>query len=302
MQQSPYQRIRDNLEGKKRAPAARKDYHVDFPLRGFVACNCCGNAMTAAWSTGCRKRYAYYRCETRGCEEKSKGIPRAKMEEAFEGILQSLTPSRKLFELVRAMFADAWEMRSAQAHAARDEWKRQFKDAEKQVEGLIDRLVDTENRTVAKKLEERIDALERQKLVLAEKATKELPTKARLEDCMELTLRFLSSPWNIYKNGTHAVQQTVLRLAFAEPLRYCRNNGYGTIKTAFPFKVLGDLTGLNGEMVLRERIELSTSPLPRECSTTELPQRRFGARVRRKSASAQAQSGPFRPSAIERAA
>src|SRR5271157_228916 len=25
-------------------------------------------------------------------------------------------------------------------------------------------------------------------------------------------------------------------------------------------------------MVLRERIELSTSPLPRECSTTELPQ------------------------------
>src|SRR5271166_6481423 len=26
-------------------------------------------------------------------------------------------------------------------------------------------------------------------------------------------------------------------------------------------------------LVLRERIELSTSPLPRECSTTELPQR-----------------------------
>ncbi len=25
-------------------------------------------------------------------------------------------------------------------------------------------------------------------------------------------------------------------------------------------------------MVLRKRIELSTSPLPRECSTTELPQ------------------------------
>lgn len=124
------------------------------------------------------------------------------------------------------------------------------KDAEKQIEGMIDRLVDTENRTVARKLEERIDTLERQKLVLAEKAAKNVPSKGRLEDCMELTLRFLSSPWNIYKNGTHAVQQTVLRLAFAEPPRYCRNQGYGTIKTAFPFKVLGDLTGLNGEMVL----------------------------------------------------
>ena len=29
-------------------------------------------------------------------------------------------------------------------------------------------------------------------------------------------------------------------------------------------------------MVLLERIELSTSPLPRECSTSELQQRRFG--------------------------
>ena len=31
-------------------------------------------------------------------------------------------------------------------------------------------------------------------------------------------------------------------------------------------------------MVLQERIELSTSPLPRECSTTELPQHAFGRR------------------------
>ncbi len=31
-------------------------------------------------------------------------------------------------------------------------------------------------------------------------------------------------------------------------------------------------------MVLQERIELSTSPLPRECSTTELLQRRLVGR------------------------
>ena len=287
-----YQRIQDNLEGKKRAPAARADYHVDFPLRGFVACNCCGNAMTAAWSTGCRKRYAYYRCETRGCEEKSKGIPRAKLEEGFDAILQRLAPTEKLFGLVKAMFTDAWEMRAQQAYEARDEWKRQLKDAEKQIEELLDRLVEASNRTVMLKLEERIEKLERQKLVLAEKAAKEVPTKARLEDCMELTLRFLSNPWNIYKNGNHPVKQTVLRLAFAEPPRYCRNQGYGTIKTAFPFKVLGDLTGLNGEMVLLERIELSTSPLPRECSTSELQQRR-GRLVRRKIRGAQGRLDGF---------
>ena len=37
---------------------------------------------------------------------------------------------------------------------------------------------------------------------------------------------------------------------------------------------LRDINGLTRRrLVLLERIELSTSPLPRECSTTELPQR-----------------------------
>ena len=178
---------------------------------------------------------------------------KADIEDGFEDVLKTLTPSRKLFGLVRAMFADAWEMRSLQAHEARAEWKRQLKDTEKQIEELIDRLVEMGNRTVVKKLEERIEKLERHKIVLAEKVAKEVPSKARLEDCMELTLRFLSSPWDIYKNGTHAVRQTVLRLAFEEPLKYCRNEGYGTPRTNFPFAVLEGFTGHRGKMVQSAR-------------------------------------------------
>jgi hypothetical protein len=86
-----WQRIQAILAGKKRAPAARKDYNEDFPLRGFVLCDCCGNAMTAAWSKGCRRHYPYYFCMTRGCEAKSKSVPRAKIEAAFADILK--TPS-----------------------------------------------------------------------------------------------------------------------------------------------------------------------------------------------------------------
>lgn len=58
-----------------------------------------------------------------------------------------------------------------------------------QINDLLDRLMETRYRTVAQSLEERIDKLERQKRVLAEKATTDVPTKARLEECIELTLR-----------------------------------------------------------------------------------------------------------------
>ena len=274
-----HEKILDHLDGRRRRPAARKDFNEDFPLRGFVLCNDCGHAMTAAWSKGCRQHYAYYRCETRGCVSKSKSVARAKLEGAFVEILKTLQPSRQLFDLAKAMLRDAWDMRLRQAHNTQAEWQRQLHEADKQIDALLDRIVEASNPTIIAAYEKRLAKLERQKFVLAEKIAQAVPPKGRLEEVIELSLRFLSSPWNIYQNGQFQERQTVLRLAFTEPLRYCRNEGFGTPNLSFPFKALGEFLGPKSEMVLRERIELSTSPLPRECSTTELPQRRVQGRL-----------------------
>jgi site-specific DNA recombinase len=258
-----YERIQDYLEGRKRRPAARKDFNEDFPLRGFVLCDCCGNAMTGAWSKGKYRHYAYYRCETRGCEAKSKSIPRAKLEDGFAEIMRRLEPGEGLFELAKAMLRDAWEMKLADAQGAKAELMKQLRDTERQIEGLLDRIVEASSPSVVAAYEARIEKLERQKIVLAERAEKSVPAKGQLEDCIELALRFLANPWHLYKTGSHLMRQTVLRLAFAEPLRHSKNGVYGTPKFSFPFKYLMGNFGSKVEMVLRERIELSTSPLPR---------------------------------------
>ena len=269
-----HQRILDTIEGKKRRPAARKDFNEDFPLRGHVACDCCGNAMTAAWSKGKYKHYPYYFCMTRGCEAKSKSVPQAKIEAGFAEIMKSLQPASGLFEVAKAMLRDAWDMRLAEAKGAKDALGKQLKDAEKQIEQLLDRVLDASSPSVVKRYESKIDELERQRIILSERQQTILPPKGRLEDCIEHTLKLLSSPYYIYENGSYMLRQTVLRLAFAEPLRYDRNEGYRTPEFTFPFKVLTGITDQKSEMVLLERIELSTSPLPRECSTSELQQHR----------------------------
>lgn len=228
--------------------------------------------MTGAWSKGCRRHYAYYRCETRGCEAKSKSVPRAKLESGFAEIMKNLQPTSGLFKVATAMMRDAWDMRIAEAESAKVALAKQFSDTQKQIETLLDRLVDASSASVVSAYEARIEKLERAKIILSERQERVTPPKGRLEDCMELALRFLSSPWDIYKNGDHVLRQTVLRLAFVKPLRYSPNGVYGTPDFAFPFKALGGISGKKSEMVLPERIELSTSPLPRECSTTELRQ------------------------------
>ncbi len=277
---SSYEQIQKNLVEGARG-AARADFNADFPLRGFVACSECGNNMTGAWSKGKYKHYAYYRCETRGCSQKSKSVARAKLEGGFEDILKSLQPSKALFELAVAMFKDAWNSRMELAQADRDEWRRKVEAADRSILELIDRMVETKNSAVIKAIEAKIEKLERDKFTFAEKADQPLPNAARFEECIELALRFLAKPWEIYKNGSYAVRQTVLRLAFSEPLTFTPEGVYGTPKTTLPFKVLGGFDSEKCEMVLLERIELSTSPLPRECSTSELQQRTNGRRLDR---------------------
>ena len=165
-------------------------------------------------------------------------------------------------------------MRLAQAESAKVALTKQLADTQRQIDNLLDRLVEASSANLVSAYEARIEKLERAKIVVSERLENAVPPSGRLEECMELALKFLSSPWDIYKNGDYVLRQTVLRLAFVKPVRYNVNGVYGTPELSLPFKALAGFSGGKSEMVLLDRIELSASPLPRECSTTELQQRR----------------------------
>ncbi len=244
-----HQKILDILKGGKRN-AVRKDYDEDFPLRGFVLCDVCGRKMTAAWSKGCRRHYPYYTCKTRGCPEKGKSIRRADVEGGFHEILKRMEPSSELAGVATAMISDAWATRLSEAEEAKKELVRQMKAIEKQIETLLERVVDASSSVLVKAYEERITKLEREKLVLVERGENWAPPKGKCEECIELALNFLSSPCKIYENGGHAECSLVAKLAFAKPVRYSRKEGYRTPEISFPFKVLRDISDGHGEMVL----------------------------------------------------
>lgn len=255
-----HERIQERLRGNANAPA-RKDINEDFPLRGFVLCDDCGEPMTSCWSKGRKKLYPYYLCDTKGCESARKSIPRADIEEGAEALLRSLQPAKQLYGLVRAMFIDIWDMKLAEAHSARTTLVAQIRDVEQQTDALLDRIVEASSPAVVTAYEARIDKLERQKIRLREQTEKIVPPKGRLEEFIEHALAFLASPWNLYEKGEFAFKRTVLKLAFAEPLRYSRNEGYRTAEITFPFKVLADISTQKCGLVEQRGIEPLTSSL-----------------------------------------
>ena len=101
-----WEKIQERLAGNTKI-ISRVDTSEDFPLRGFVECPCCGNAMTAAWSKGRSRHYGYYVCQTRKCELKGKSIRREKMETEFEEFLHGIEPSPQLFEAGLCCFQGA---------------------------------------------------------------------------------------------------------------------------------------------------------------------------------------------------
>ena len=74
--------------------------------------------------------------------------------------------------------------------------------------------------------ETRITKLAREKIRLADRASRIVPQRGRFEDFIELSLEFPAKPWNFYENGGATMKRTVRRLAFPEPLRHARESGY----------------------------------------------------------------------------
>ncbi|NOR61427.1 MAG: recombinase [Rhodobacteraceae bacterium] len=252
-----HQKIQKRLTSTAYAPA-RKDINADFPLRGFILCNDCQKPLTACWSKGARKAYPYYLCPTKGCESYGKSIPRAKLEGEFEALLQRLEPSNELYEMSKAMFRDAWDMRLAQANDITKLLKSDIKKIDKQVDQLLDRIVESENTTVITAFEKRITKLERQKIVFAENIASAGNPRHTLQDSFEHALAFLSSPWKIWKNNVLTLKKVVLRLAFSDQIPYCRKQGLRTPKISMPFKALEVLSNGKCEMVHPARFERAT--------------------------------------------
>jgi site-specific DNA recombinase len=157
-------------------------------------------------------------------------------------------------------------MRLQQAAHAASAMKESIRSIEKQIEQLLDRIVEATNDSVVAAYEKRIAKLEREKVLALEKLSQTGKPKHTFEESFEHAMRFLSKPWSIWDNSDLILKKMVLRLAFAEPLPYCRTQGLRTPNLAFPFKVLGEFCSGKCEMAHRRGFEPLTPRFVVWCS------------------------------------
>ncbi len=136
-------------------------------------------------------------------------------------------------------FKDARSQRLEQAKHGMSTIKKDIIKTDKQIDQLLNRIVETENLTVVTAYEKKIAMLEKQKLISAEKLQNKEKPRHAFDELFELALQFLANPWNIWNSGQLHLRRVVLRLAFSRRISYHRSEGFRTPQATEPFKVFG---------------------------------------------------------------
>ena len=260
-----YQQYLKNQERMKEdavAPA-RANIDDDFVLRGTVNCSACNRQLTSSWSKSRNgKMHPYYRCYYRECERYGKSIRRDDLEAKFDEIFKPMQLPNNAVELVKIMLKNAWQQKLAQAKYGAKAIKEDIAKIEKQIEHLLNRIVDSTSNSVISAYEAKIEKLEKKKLIALEKLENQSKPKHTFEELFEPAIALLTNPWNIWRFGCIDHRRLVLRMAFSKRISYDRETGSLNTKKAIPFSVLSAVLSKKKEMVELSGFEPLTSSLP----------------------------------------
>jgi site-specific DNA recombinase len=124
-----YYQINQVKAGRKNH-AKKCTHNPDFPLRGIVLCADCEKPLTAAFSSGRGRKYAYYSCFNPECAKHNKTIRKADIENDFRDYLKKIKPNEKFQALFRETVIDFWKDKSKDYETEVLKWNRQIENLE----------------------------------------------------------------------------------------------------------------------------------------------------------------------------
>src|SRR5690606_2347734 len=122
--------------------------------------------------------------------------------------------------VVQRMLRKIWDHLLDQSESQKDALSAKLISAEREIKKLLDRILEASVPSVIAAYEQRIGQLEQEKLLIREKLTTKAAPRTSFDDTVRTALVFLSNPWNLWSAERFEDHKTVLKLTFADGLRY----------------------------------------------------------------------------------
>lgn len=248
-----FERVQKRLRKEDSGVRIRRDINPDFPLRGLLLCEECGKPLTGAFSGGRSKRYPYYFCQTVGCINKNKSIPKKNVEDRFSSLLTRQVVSKKTEELVQVIFEKTWEQEVGQVK--KDEKKNEIRrtsiqsDIKKYAKLASSAAVEE----VRKVYEEQIVDLSNELKSIESPASIDLSIPYRT--ALDKSTGLLKSPLKIWVSLDVVEQQRLFFFIFDQKLPYSIEEGYRTDKIPTAVRLFEEFVTANSQDVEMAGIE-----------------------------------------------
>ena len=159
------------------------------------------------------------------------------IDDGFESLCRTYKPKPELVSIVGDMFEDLWKVEMKNVSLSMDELKTKKDKLEREIEKLTDTIIDTNNQTLQKQYEKRLEEksleLETLQADLASELTYDEPYRTSYEKMTGM----IKSPYSIWENATTKQKQELFFFMFAEPLVYELEKGYRTPEKSCIYKL-----------------------------------------------------------------
>ena len=252
--EATFYRAQAVLDGRVVVSGPRQRNRPDFPLRGFVRCEACGQPLTGSWSKGRNGRYAYYHCQ-RQC--RAVNVSRAELEGAFVDELALLQPTPGYMRLVKDRILHVWEQRRAEANERTTERERRVKAIQQKLDRLDEAFLYSESIDLTSYSRQRDKLREELTLAQIDRHT-EAVDELDVQGILAFAERILPRASDLWVQASLDYKQRLQQLFFPEGIAYDGDRFNRTAATAPLFNYLAPFESADEKVVNRGGLEPPT--------------------------------------------
>lgn len=232
-----YDAVLEKLESRSKAPL-RKDYNLDFPLRGFILCSSCQTPVTASWHKGRTKKYAHYFCKQKDCYMFGKVAQRGALEGEFEALIKDLAPNIDVLNFAKGILADIYENRDKVEGSNKALFIQEVEMLEAKKKQFMDRITNTNSDALVREYEKEVESLLKRKEELEDNLPVKIYSQENFGTASELVFNYLENPVAMWQSPNYKDKRLLLEMYFEEKLAYDLKEGFGTATLACLPKLL----------------------------------------------------------------
>lgn len=122
---------------RRRRSIPHQRIRPEFPLRGLVRCSHCLQYLTAGFSRGRSRTYAYYNCYNQKCEYRGKSCQTQPLHQEFEAFLATIAPKPEKLDHLKEILVQISEEYRESTKKRKPRLESELRGVNKQIQELI---------------------------------------------------------------------------------------------------------------------------------------------------------------------